>query len=90
MSDIHQFLCTLPVTVLMWRHSDTLRISGFATAILRLLFTFTLLYACRRNQYDRDAHVPYGGMSMLLKRVTSLRRAQANAPSLSYWLRLQA
>ena len=31
---------------------------------------------------------PYGGMSMPLQRVTSLRRrAQANAAAASYWLR---
>ena len=31
---------------------------------------------------------PYGGMSIALQRVTSLRRcAQANAPAASYWLR---
>ena len=31
---------------------------------------------------------PYGGMSIPLRRVTSLyRQAQANAPAASYWLR---
>ena len=75
-TDLHQLLCTLPVTVVWFSSSDVAMLCNFCISG----FTDDVMFA---------HNGPYGGMSISLQRVISLRRrAQVNAAAVSYCLRI--
>jgi len=71
------------------KQADDSAVAKSRTAVARSSSGAVLRYIFRSSDDVTSAHSgPYGGRSIPLQRVTSLRRrAQANAPAASYWLR---